>query len=168
MTRIACTGHRNLPPATQRLIHAAVQRFVAGRGPDLIGICCLADGADQIFARAILDAGGRLEAVVPAQRYRDRLPSEAHAEYDTLFAQAVTVHKLPFTDSTPDAHMRASQHMLDLADELLAIWDHKPARGYGGTADVVADARQRGMTVHVIWPPGATRDTLASGPAPRP
>jgi len=87
------------------------------------------------------------------------LPTETHAEYDALLAQAATVHKLPSTDSTPDAHMRASQHMLDLADELLAIWDRKPARGYGGTADVVADARQRGMTVHIIWPPGATRDT---------
>ncbi len=168
MTTIACTGHRDLPPATQRLVQTAVKHFLADRTPALVGVCCLADGADQIFARAVLDAGGQLEAVIPARRYRDGLPTETHAEYDALLAQAATVHKLPSTDSTPDAHMRASQHMLDLADELLAIWDRKPARGYGGTADVVADARQRGMTVHVIWPPGATRDTLASGPAPRP
>jgi len=36
--------------------------------------------------------------------------------------------------------MRASEHMLTLADELLAIWDGKPARGHGGTADVAAAA----------------------------
>ncbi len=136
--------------------HPLLAAYMLG---SLVGVCCLADGADQIFARAVLDAGGQLEAVIPAQHYRDGLPTETHAEYDALLAQAATVHKLPSTDSTPDAHMRASQHMLDLADELLAIWDRKPARGYGGTADVVADARQRGMTVHIIWPPGATRDT---------
>ncbi|WP_198036875.1 hypothetical protein [Nocardia sp. BMG51109] len=48
--------------------------------------------------------------------------------------------------------------MLDDADELFAVWDGKPARGYGGTADVVAVARQRGMPVTVIWPDGAQRD----------
>jgi hypothetical protein len=40
----------------------------------------------------------------------------------------------------------------------LAVWDGKPARGYGGTADVVADAKTRGIPVTIIWPPGATRD----------
>ncbi|MPZ83287.1 MAG: hypothetical protein GEV28_24000 [Actinophytocola sp.] len=34
----------------------------------------------------------------------------------------------------------------------------EPARGYGGTADVVDAARDRGLPVTVIWPEGATRD----------
>jgi hypothetical protein len=88
----------------------------------------------------------------------DELPEAAHPEYDALLAQATAVHRLPFTDSTADAHMRASERMLDLADELLAVWDGKPARGYGGTADVIDAARKRRMTVRVVWPPGATRD----------
>jgi hypothetical protein len=121
-------------------------------------LSCLADGADQIFARAVLDLGGTLEAVVPARRCRDELPAAAHPDYDALLAQAAAVYSLPFTDSTAEAHMRASERMLDLADELLAVWDGKPARGYGGTADVIAAARQRRMAVQVIWPPGATRD----------
>jgi hypothetical protein len=48
--------------------------------------------------------------------------------------------------------------MLDHADRLFAVWDGKPARGYGGTADVVTEARNRGMPVRVIWPDGAQRD----------
>jgi hypothetical protein len=39
----------------------------------------------------------------------------------------------------------------------LAVWDGKPARADGGTADVVADARERGTPVRVIWPNGAQR-----------
>jgi hypothetical protein len=35
------------------------------------GLSCLADGPDQIFARAILDHGGQIEAVIPPALYRD-------------------------------------------------------------------------------------------------
>jgi hypothetical protein len=48
--------------------------------------------------------------------------------------------------------------MVDGADELYAVWDGKPARAYGGTADVVAYARERATPVRVIWPEGARRD----------
>ncbi|GAB2826863.1 hypothetical protein GCM10027073_64840 [Streptomyces chlorus] len=46
-----------------------------------------------------------------------------------------------------------------LADsgELLAVWDGKPARGFGGTADVVSYAERSGTPVRVLWPEGATR-----------
>jgi hypothetical protein len=57
--------------------------------------------------------------------------------------------------------MEASQTMLDRADYLFAIWDGKPARGYGGTADVVAEARDRRIPVTIIWPEGATREQAA-------
>jgi hypothetical protein len=42
--------------------------------------------------------------------------------------------------------------MLARTDRLYAVWDGKPARGYGGTADVVAEAEKRGIPVTVIWP----------------
>ncbi|MGW5646007.1 hypothetical protein ACWEV3_27990 [Saccharopolyspora sp. NPDC003752] len=41
---------------------------------------------------------------------------------------------------------------------MLAVWDGQPARGFGGTADVVDSARKRGVDVTVIWPDGARRD----------
>jgi hypothetical protein len=48
--------------------------------------------------------------------------------------------------------------MLQHSDQLWAVWDGQPARGYGGTADVVAAAHGNGLPVQVIWPPGAHRD----------
>lgn len=79
-------------------------------------------------------------------------------QYDELVARAVAVHRLPFTESTPQSHMAASELMLDRADESYAVWDGEQARGYGGTADVVAHAREHGIPVRVIWPDGAQRD----------
>jgi hypothetical protein len=91
------------------------------------GLSCLADGADQIFARAVTDLGGTLEVVVPAAGYRAGLPAHSHPGYDALLAQAAAVRRLPFTESTPESHMAASRLMVDEADELYAVWDGKPA-----------------------------------------
>lgn len=156
--RIAISGHRGLPADTAELVGTAIRGALAPLAPSLVGISCLADGADQIFARAVLELGGALEVVVPAEQYRDGLPAAAHAEYDALLRAARAVHRLGFTASTAESHMAAARVMLDLADELYAVWDGRPARGYGGTADVVAEARRRGIPVRVIWPEGARRD----------
>jgi hypothetical protein len=158
MSRVAVSGHRNLPEGTVQLVDQAIRAALSECAAKVTGLSCLADGADQIFGRAVLDLGGDIEAVIPAGRYRDELPWQAHAEYDRLLAKAATVHRLPFTESTPEAHMAASKLMISEADELYAVWDGKPARGYGGTADVVAYARERSMPVLVIWPEGAQRD----------
>jgi hypothetical protein len=160
--RIAITGHRELPPATEHLVDQAIrEQLAAYAGDDLVGISNLADGADQLFAQAILDAGGQLDVIVPAARYRAGLPESAHAAYDLLLSQASRVDRLDRIDSTEQAHMEASRAMLARADRLFAVWDGKPARGYGGTADVVAEARQRGIPVTVIWPEGARRSQAA-------
>jgi hypothetical protein len=75
-----------------------------------------------------------------------------------MLAKAATVRRLPFTEPTSESYMTASRLMIDAADELYAVWDGRPARGYGGTADVVAYARKHGKPVRVIWPAGATRE----------
>ena len=54
----------------------------------------LADGADQIFARAVLDTGGQLEVIVPAAQYRAGLPESSHGTYDSLLAKACHVDRL--------------------------------------------------------------------------
>jgi hypothetical protein len=156
--RIAISGHRGLPGPTANLVGRAIRAALAGLGADVTGISCLAEGADLIFARAVTELGGSLEAIIPAGRYRDGLPANSHPEYDRLLAKAAAVRRLPFAEPTSESYMAASKLMIDTADELYAVWDGQPARGYGGTADVVAYARRHGKPVHVIWPPGAERD----------
>jgi hypothetical protein len=106
----------------------------------------------------VLDLGGQLEAVVPAARYRDGLPAEAHNGYDELLSRASRIHRLAHEESTAQSHMDASIEMLKEADHLFAVWDGLPARAFGGTADVVEHAREAGVPVTVVWPEGARRD----------
>lgn len=159
--RIAITGHRGLSPQVESMIRRAIDaelaRTLAG-STELTGLSCLADGADQIFAAAVLQRGGTLEVIVPADEYRDGLPDEAKPLYDHLFSHASVVHKCDHRESTSEAHMDASMLMVNKADILFAVWDGKPARSFGGTADVVAYAESKGVPIHVIWPDGAYRD----------
>jgi hypothetical protein len=159
MTRIAITGHRGLPPATAALVAAAIRTELAPyTDDDLVGISCLADGADRLFAQAVLDAGGALEAIVPAEGYRMKVVPESPPAYDSLLARAASVVRLDHARPNSEAYMHASEEMLKRADVVFAVWDGQPPRAWGGTADVVAEARKEGLPVVVIWPPGATRD----------
>jgi hypothetical protein len=158
MPRIAISGHRGLNAHTTSLVDQAIRERLSKYPAGVSGLSCLADGADQIFARAVIDLGGTLVVIIPAEEYRSGLPTEARAEYDDLLTRAVAVHRLPFIESTSESHMAASKLMVDKADELYAVWDGKPARAYGGTADVVAYAHDHDTPIEVIWPAGAKRD----------
>lgn len=106
----------------------------------------------------VLDHGGLVEAVLPAERYRDDLPQWHHPAYDGLLGSAAEVHRTGLVESGSHAHQAGSEILVGLVDRLLAVWDGKPARGYGGTADVVACARRTGVPFRVLWPEDASRD----------
>jgi hypothetical protein len=165
LTVIAISGHRGLPAESTRLVDEALRATIAryaeqdqeqGRG--VVAVSCIADGPDSLFAHAVLDVGGSLVVVVPAEQYRDALPAEHHPTYDELLSRAAKVIALDHRESTSQAHHDASLRMLDEATELVAVWDGQPSRSFGGTADVVDAARERGMPVQVVWPDGAERD----------
>lgn len=155
MRRIAITGHRELDRATTRLVHQDIRRALAGEPGPIVGLSCLADGSDQVFAQLVVESGGTIEAFIAAERFPDSLAHEGKARYQRLRDVSRIVHTLPFAEPCPESYMQASCLMVDNADALWAVWDGAPARGYGGTADVVAYARRRGVPVKVIWPTGA-------------
>jgi hypothetical protein len=157
VVRIGITGHSNLAEATAELVAAELREILEGQRDDLVGVTCLARGADQVFARVVRELGGSLEVVLPAADYRDRkVKPDNAAEFDGLIA-AASVHTMPFTESNRDAYMAASEHVLSSVDKLIAVWDGGPSGGHGGTADVVEAARDRGLDVTVVWPKHAAR-----------
>lgn len=159
--RVAVTGHRDLTDRTTHLVSSAIHAALAPYGPNLVGVSCLAPGADQIFARTVLALGGRLHAIVAARGYRATLPPAAGQVYDELLHRAETVETLPFDVPIPASYAAANDAMLRAADQLIAVWDGHPARGRGGTAEAVKEARRRAIRVEVMWPRGALRGAVA-------
>ncbi|MCX4564396.1 hypothetical protein OHA02_50530 [Streptomyces phaeochromogenes] len=156
--RIGITGHRGLTDSVEDQIRTMLAaRAEAFDVRDLVGISCIADGPDTWWAESVLDAGGKIEVVVPAEEYRDGLPAWHHPVYDKLLQRASDIHRTGLRESTSEAHQAGSEILVGLSDELTAVWDGQPARGYGGTADVVSYAKRVGVPVTVLWPEGATR-----------
>ena len=157
--RIGITGHRGLSRGVEQQVRQLLGEAVRELDPtDLVGISCIADGPDAWFASAVLKHGGSLEVVVPAEQYRESLPEDHWPVYDELMRHAAEVHHTGMTASDSQAHMAGSEILVRLSDKLFAVWDEKPARGYGGTADVVGYAQRNGVPVRVLWPKSATRE----------
>lgn len=161
MTAIGMTGHQGLTPDTEALVSRAIADELRGVR-DLVGITSLAEGADQIFAEHVLAAGGQLVVIRPAADYIGTFSDESAREcYRRLLDSATEVIHLPFETSSEDAYWAAGREVVNRSDRLLAVWNGKPAGGLGGTADVVAYAREHARPTVVIWPPGAKRITDA-------
>ncbi len=160
MARIGITGHMNLSRDSVPLVVEALRDVLQNCNErEVVGISCLAQGSDQIFARVVLECGGAIEVILPAVDYRDRKVKPGNlAEFDDLIRHARTVRTLSFEESNRDAYMAASEEVLSSVDSLIAVWDGNPSGSYSGTADVVAAARGRGIPVTVVWPDGAGRD----------
>ncbi|WP_335991942.1 hypothetical protein [Glycomyces sp. MUSA5-2] len=157
--RIGITGHMNLTPETIDLVQAAISEALqAHQSDDLVGLSCLAVGADSIFAQAILDAGAKLTVVVSSADYRDKkVNPEDQPAYDFLLSQAAEVNAMPFDTGGREAYAAANEHILTSIDHLFAVWDGQLSAAKGGTADAVAQAQARGIPVTIIWPTGAER-----------
>lgn len=156
MTTVGITGHSNITDATADLVYAAIRDQLLLRArTGLVGVTCLARGADQVFADAVLDLAGQLEVVVPAQDYFDRITDpDSRARCDEYLARAVTVDTLPYTTAGHDAYLAASHRLIDRCDLLVAVWDGSRT---SGTGDAVAYAQRHGRETVVIWPEGAER-----------
>src|SRR5260370_42635468 len=106
--RIAISGHRGLPVPVQALVGQAIRAALAGLN-EVTGLSCLADGPDQIFARAVLDHGGPIEAGIPAALYPGGLPARAAPEDARPLARAGKGHRLPSAPSHSEADPAARE-----------------------------------------------------------
>ena len=142
------TGHQELTdPGGWRSLKSLLAGMLEQLPTPLVGITSLAAGADQLFASEILKRGGRLRVVVPFPEYADRFSGKDRTRYRRLLRAAVDAVVLPRVGSDEDCYMAAGHYIVDHCECLVAIWDGQPARGLGGTADVVAYARRRAVPV---------------------
>ncbi|RCV50431.1 hypothetical protein [Marinitenerispora sediminis] len=159
MARIGITGHSNLTAAAVPLVRQGIAAALAPyAGGGLVGVSCLARGADQLFAEVVLEIGGTLEVVLPSADYREaKVAPEDLERFDGLLVRSALVRYMPHRTAGRQAYADANSAVLDGVDRLVAVWDGGPSGGRGGTADAVGAARGRGVPVDVVWPDGAAR-----------
>jgi hypothetical protein len=157
--RVGVSGHRLLadPAAVSAEVDRVLDRLAAAEpGAGLVAVSALAEGADRIVAGRVLARGGRLEVILPLavdDYASDFAGAGSRGEFAGLLAAATRVSVVPPDDRDPSreaAYARAGTAMLHASDVLLALWDGAAARGRGGTAEVVAEARGLGLPVEVV------------------
>ena len=139
----------------------------------------LAEGADRVVAYEVLKRdGATLEAVLPLVS-DDYLQTFANDESRLEFLDLLGKCRQPRVlrlrrlnqdfraDQIADARNRAyadvGRFVVDHCDVLIAIWDGKPARGVGGTAEVVAYAQEQKRPLIHIWPASAEPIQVSKG-----
>jgi hypothetical protein len=158
---IGVTGHRRLHDTcalAERVEQAlaTVRALAASTGdlaPRLAVLSSLAEGADRLVAAVVLrQPGAQLEAMLPLppDDYRGDFATDASRhEFDRLLARARRTTIAPPLPSRDAAYAHAGRQVVARCDVLVALWDGLPARGQGGTAEIVEEARARG--VPLIW-----------------
>jgi hypothetical protein len=155
--RIGITGHQGLDATTKQLVRKQLSEEISNRAP-VCAVSSLAEGADQIFAEQALNQGGSLIAVIPSAQYETSFAVPAAlARFRQLKGRASQIVELDFDAPGEEAYWAAGKQVVELCAEMLAVWDGQKSGGLGGTADVVAFAREQDVPVTVIWPRGATR-----------
>ena len=87
----------------------------------------------DLFAAAVLHAGGALEAVLPSRDYRQAKVKPDHAEqFDALLAAAKAVRIMKFDRASREVYEAVNEAVLSPVDEMVAVWDGQPGTGSGG------------------------------------
>jgi hypothetical protein len=151
-------------------VRAAALRAAPAQPPPLLQLLsCLAEGSDRIAVRAALVRGFRLRVELPfaaAQYERDFAGEDSRAEFRELLAQADSVREFAGDRRDPTrAYEAAGQRVVSGCQLLIALWDGLPARGRGGTAEIVQWALQAGVPV-LRCAPGASEAHLLAPAQP--
>lgn len=143
---------REITAAASELFAANTNWFAEG-APRFSIVSPLADGADQIAAKAATANGYGLQVVLPFPREQTRgdVPEAYRADFDRLADSASRFLELPGDATDPlDAYVMAGRAIVAQSDLLIAVWDGEVPRGRGGTGEVVELALSRGTPiVHV-------------------
>ena len=144
---IGVTGHRHLAdPAGWVWVQEMIARELDAFPPPLVAVTSLAVGADQMLASLVIAHGGRVRAVLPFADYGRTFAVTERILYERLLAASeVEILRTPGADE--DAYQAAGYSVAAYSDVLIAVWDGSPARGKGGTGDVVTYAMRKHVPV---------------------
>ena len=165
---ITITGHRLLSNEQREKLKPVIRKAIEnimfisnerGAAHSFVALSPLAEGADTMFAQAAKGLGVPLRILLPFEKeeyLKDFMSDEAKNEFYSLYDSVSDTEK-SFLNKRGEHEY--NQLFLDLgrkiveeADFLIAIWNEKPAKGKGGTGDIVAYAQEMKKDILLIDP----------------
>jgi len=156
--KIAVSGHRNI--TEEKRLCSAVRQVLEEitrlyTGAEIWLYSALAEGADQLAAGVGLEFP-EIKLVVPLplsqeEYFKDFLTEEGKEKFYALLQKAHKVVELPVERDHRIAYRQLGNYLVEQCDLLLAMWDGEDGRAFGGTGEVVENARAAGRKVYWIY-----------------
>jgi hypothetical protein len=148
------TGHQHLATSdNEDWTRRQLSRLIAQAGKNIcFGLSALAIGADQIFAEAIIENNIPLRVVIPCAGYEKTFTATSLQHYKLLLEAASSFYKLDYDAPSEAAFLAAGKTIVNSSDVLLAVWNGEPAKGMGGTGDIISYARSLNKTIFNVNP----------------
>ncbi|GAB6036984.1 hypothetical protein JCM15519_15430 [Fundidesulfovibrio butyratiphilus] len=153
---VAVTGHRDIDPIHDEKLLSCIKSRLKTirkqyRHTPIRCLSGLAEGADMIFARAALEMGCELVAVLPgsadhfekdfdAPAHPHRKPQELRREFRTLLQSCVETFTIPLPprfEDNQNQYTLVGSYLARHSHLLLALWDGKESSKAGGTRCVM-------------------------------
>ena len=143
-TTVGFSGHRKLkdPLAVASAIDKILARLAGDYG-SLTTVSSAASGADTLFLETVSKRNLPFRLILPFQRdlFEKDFDDAEWQRVLPFFSTALAVQELSSTESRGEAFLETGIATVEAADVMIFVWDGQPARGIGGTADIIAYAR---------------------------
>ena len=149
IVHVGVSGHRFLenPERLRKSIRVVFERIYSlNKKAEFHLYSPLAAGADQLAAECGLEnPHTQLIVILPVpigEYVRDFSETQKRSFY-LLYEKRKDVIELPYITNRDEAYLAAGRYIVDHSDYLIALWNGKPERGKGGTAQIVKYAKQK-------------------------
>lgn len=152
---VGFAGHRAVPDrvAAKQAILRELRMIRTGVECELAGISSAAAGADILFLQACRELGMKTVILLPFPKEKFIDDFDDPREWDLACGCMETAwwtEVCPGGEAAPEAYHVVAREVLDAAERMLFLWDGKPARGLGGTAESIAEALEQGIPSRII------------------
>lgn len=143
---VGFTGHRQIEDVAgmERVLAEVLAGLRNENGIEWLALSSVAAGSDMVFARAALGLGMGWEAILPlpAAEFRRDFPEAEWTNVQALLGKAEHIRIISERGLRDDAYLDGGMETVNHCDVVLAVWNGEPSRGRGGTAEIVAYARE--------------------------
>ena len=151
---VGFTGHRHLEDqaGAARAIRGALDALRKEVAGEWIALSSIAGGSDQHFVQQARVVNLSWHAILPLPRaeFANDFTAEEWSAVEKMLAAADHVRIISENGDRKDSYLDCGIETVNGADVLLAVWDGEPARGKGGTADVIEYAQSIGKPIMII------------------
>lgn len=155
---VGFTGHRRLKDekALAQVLREVIASLQRDAGRELVGRSSIASGADTLFAEACLASNMKWIALLPfpEAEFKKDFADADWKRARALLDRAERIEISSETAERPRSYLDCGLATVDGADLMVAVWDGKPPRGLGGTAQIVEHARSVQKPLLLISPDG--------------